>query len=157
MHDALVAPLPVQQHLPILVGGSGPRKTLRTTARYADAWNTSGWLEEVRGKVGILEEHCAAVGRDPSAIERTISFPIVIRDRAADAEARFAELLAHNASPDAGNVPNLLGSPEQVADRIRPFRDQLGFRHVIVRHPAPSDMETIERLAEVRELLGPDT
>jgi alkanesulfonate monooxygenase SsuD/methylene tetrahydromethanopterin reductase-like flavin-dependent oxidoreductase (luciferase family) len=157
LHDALVEPKPVQAHLPILVGGSGPKKTLRTTAKYADAWNTSGWLEEVREKLAILEEHCAAVGRDPSTIERTVSFPIVIRDRAAQAEARFAELLAHNESPDAGNVPNLLGSPEQIADEIRPFRDQLGFSHVIVRHPAPYDIETIERMAEVRELLGPDT
>ena len=156
MHDALVAPPPVQARLPILVGGSGPKKTLRTTAKYADAWNTSGWLEEVREKISILEEHCAAVGRDPSTIERTVSFPIVIRDRAADAEARFAELLAHNESPDAGNVPNLLGPPELIADEIRPFRDQLGFSHVIVRHPAPYDIETIERMAEVRELLGPD-
>jgi F420-dependent oxidoreductase-like protein len=153
MHDALVQPRPVQDHLPILIGGSGPRKTLRTTARYADAWNTSGGLEEVRGKLAVLHERCAEVGRDPSGIELTISFPIVIRDRARDAEARFAELLAHNASPDAGNVPNLLGSPDEVADAIRPFQDELGFQHVIVRHPAPYDRETIERMGEVRERL----
>ena len=42
MHDALCQPRPVQDHLSILIGGSGPRKTLRTTARYADMWNTSG-------------------------------------------------------------------------------------------------------------------
>ena len=41
-HDAIVAPRPVQAHLPILVGGSGPKKTLRTVALRADAWNTSG-------------------------------------------------------------------------------------------------------------------
>ena len=154
MHDALVAPRPVQPRLPILIGGSGPRKTLRTTALYADAWNTSGWLEEVREKVGNLERHCADVGRDPAEIERTISFPIVIRDRRADAEARFGELLAHNASPDAGNVPVLLGSPAEIADDIRPYQAELGFAHVIVRHPAPYDAETIERMAEVREQLA---
>jgi F420-dependent oxidoreductase-like protein len=152
--DALCEPRPVQSRLPILVGGSGPRKTLRTAARYADAWNTSGWLEEVREKVGNLERHCADVGRDPAEIERTVSFPITIRDRAADAEAAFAGLMAHNGSANAGNVPHLFGPPAAVADAIRPYRDELGFRHVIVRLAAPYDRETLARLPEVREALG---
>src|SRR4051795_11095823 len=48
--DALCEPRPVQPKLPILIGGSGPKKTLRTTARYADAWNSGGTLEELRVK-----------------------------------------------------------------------------------------------------------
>jgi alkanesulfonate monooxygenase SsuD/methylene tetrahydromethanopterin reductase-like flavin-dependent oxidoreductase (luciferase family) len=152
--DALIAPLPIQAHLPIMVGGSGPKKTLRTVALRADAWNTSGWLEEVRGKVATLERHCADVGRDPAEIERTVSFPIVLRDRKADAEAAFAALMAHNRAENAGNVPHLFGSPAEVADEIRLFKDQLGFRHIIVRLPAPHDRETIDRIGEVRELLA---
>lgn len=152
--DAVCEPRPIQAHLPILIGGSGRKKTLRTVALRADAWNTSGWLEEAREKVGVLEGHCADVGRDPGEIERTISFPIVIRDRKQDAEAAFAALLDHNGTPDAGQVPNLLGSPGEVADEIRPFRDELGFSHVIVRMPAPYDRETIDRLGELREALG---
>src|SRR5215212_2020492 len=85
LRDALCEPRPVQAHLPILIGGSGPQKTLRTTARYADAWNTSGTIDEVRDKLATLERHCGDAGRDPAAIERTISFPIVIRDDAAAA------------------------------------------------------------------------
>jgi F420-dependent oxidoreductase-like protein len=152
--DALCEPRPIQDHLPILVGGSGRRKTLRTVAARADAWNTSGFVDEVREKVAVLEQHCADVGRDPAAIERTISFPIVMRNRQADAESAFAALLAHNDAPDAGNVPNLLGSPREVADAIRPYRDEMGFEHVIVRMPAPYDPETIARLPELREALG---
>jgi F420-dependent oxidoreductase-like protein len=152
--DAVCEPRPIQAHLPILIGGSGRKKTLRTVALRADAWNTSGWLEEAREKVEVLEGHCADVGRDPGEIERTISFPIVIRDRKQDAEAAFAALLAHNGTPDAGQVPNLLGSPAEVADEIRPFRDELGFSHVIVRMPAPYDRETIDRLGELRQALG---
>ena len=63
LEDALAEPRPIQAHLPILIGGSGPKKTLRTTARYADAWNTSGTLDEVRQRLDILRGHCDDVGR----------------------------------------------------------------------------------------------
>jgi len=151
--DAMCRPLPVQARLPILVGGSGPQKTLRTVARHADAWNTSGPLEKVTESVRILGEHCAAIGRDPAAIERTVSFPLVIRDDPSEARRVWASLIGANGAKDAGAVPHLLGSPEAAADAIRPYLG-LGFSHVIVRMPAPFDPETVERIGEVRDLLG---
>jgi alkanesulfonate monooxygenase SsuD/methylene tetrahydromethanopterin reductase-like flavin-dependent oxidoreductase (luciferase family) len=153
MHDALNEPRPIQAHLPILVGGSGPRKTLRTVARRADAWNTSGTVEEVRDRLDILAEHCADVGRDIATIEKTVSFPMVLRDDSADAETAYRALLDANGTPDAGNVPVLLGSPAEAADRIRPYAE-MGFTTVIVRMPAPYDRETIDRMADVRERFG---
>ncbi len=152
LRDAVCQPRPVQTHLPILVGGSGPRKTLRTVALRADAWNTAGYLDQVREKVAILERHCADVGRDPATIERTVSFPIVIRNDPTEAERNFATRLAHNGASSPGEVPVLLGSPTAVADAIRPYLD-LGFSTVIVRTPAPYDLETIERIGEVQALL----
>jgi alkanesulfonate monooxygenase SsuD/methylene tetrahydromethanopterin reductase-like flavin-dependent oxidoreductase (luciferase family) len=151
--DALANPRPVQDHLPILVGGSGPKKTLRTVALRADAWNTSGWVDEVRGKLDKLEEHCADVGRDPRTIELTISFPIIIRDTKEAAEAAFGELMRINSAENAGNVPHLFGPPSYVADEIQPFRD-MGFETVICRMPAPHDQETLERMGEVNVALG---
>ncbi len=151
-HEAVHAPLPVQAHLPILIGGSGPRKTLRTVARYADAWNTSGTLEEVAAKDAILREHCAEVGRDPATIERTVSFPIVIRDQPAEAARALDGLLAHNQMTELAGVPILLGSPEAIAGQLRPYRD-LGMVEVVVRLPAPFDPETVERIGEVRAAL----
>jgi F420-dependent oxidoreductase-like protein len=151
--DAVCRPLPVQHKLPILVGGSGPKKTLRTVARLADGWNTSGQLAEVTERVRILEEHCADVGRDPSTITKTVSFPIVIRDDAGAAKARWDELIRSNGAADAGNVPHLLGSPKQAADAIRPYVTDLGFSTVICRMPSPFDRETVDRIGEVRELL----
>lgn len=59
--------------LPLLVGGSGERVTLRLVAQYADAWNFIGPLEEFHRKSAVLEEWCDRVGRDPAAIERTVS------------------------------------------------------------------------------------
>jgi alkanesulfonate monooxygenase SsuD/methylene tetrahydromethanopterin reductase-like flavin-dependent oxidoreductase (luciferase family) len=152
MTDALCEPRPLQDRLPILIGGSGPRKTLRTAALRADAWNTSGTIDEVREKLAILDGHCADVGRDRSEIELTISFPIVIRDDAAEAQEHYDATLAYNGADDLG-VPVLLGSPATVADAIRPYRD-LGFSTVIVRLPAPYDEETIARIGEVDSLLA---
>ena len=151
--DALCTPRPVQAHLPILVGGSGPRKTLRTVALRADAWNTSGTIEEVRDKLAILDEHCADVGRDRAAIELTISFPIVIRDDPAEARAAYRSTLAANGVEDMRGAIDLLGPPALVADAIRPYCD-LGFRTVIVRLPAPHDRETLARIGEVDALLA---
>ena len=151
-HDALVEPRPIQAHLPILVGGSGPRKTLRIVARRADAWNTSGTVDDVRTKVEILAEHCADVGRDIATIEKTLSYPITIRDSRAAAGAAFGVLLAANGIDDMEGSPVLLGAPTDVADGLRPYLG-LGFETFIVRMPAPYDRETIDRMAEVRELL----
>ena len=153
MTDALCEPRPIQARLPILIGGSGPKKTLRTTALRADAWNTSGTVDEVTAKLAILDEHCADVGRDRAEIELTVSFPVIIRDDAAKAEEAYASILAHNRADDMGQVPVLLGSPAKVADGLRPYRD-LGFGTVIVRLPNPYDRETIERIGEVDRLLA---
>jgi alkanesulfonate monooxygenase SsuD/methylene tetrahydromethanopterin reductase-like flavin-dependent oxidoreductase (luciferase family) len=143
----------VQAHLPILVGGSGPKKTLRTTARYADLWNTAGTVDEVRQRVATLDGHCRDVRRDPAAIERTISFPIVIRDDRAAAQKAFDALLAANRAPDVGGVPLLLGSPAAIADELRPYL-QLGFSTLIARLPGPYDRETIARVGELAAALG---
>jgi F420-dependent oxidoreductase-like protein len=154
-HDAEQLPRPIQAHLPILVGGSGPKKTLRTVARHADAWNTAGTVEEVTARVAILEEHCVAVGRDPSTIERTVSFPTVIRDRRSDAEAALAGLLAHNqldGGAEGMGTPVMLGAPADIAAALLPYR-RLGFGTIMVRMPAPYDAETLARIGEVRTAL----
>jgi alkanesulfonate monooxygenase SsuD/methylene tetrahydromethanopterin reductase-like flavin-dependent oxidoreductase (luciferase family) len=150
--DALCEPRPVQAHLPILIGGSGPQKTLRTTARYADAWNGLGTIEEVRDTLALLDERCAEVGRDRSEIELTVSFPIVVRDTEVAAVRAAGERFAVNGIESMGPMPHLAGPPAAIADALAPFRD-LGFRTVIVRLPAPFDVETLERMPEVGALL----
>ena len=152
MHDAVCEPRPVQDHLPILVGGSGPQKTLRTVARSADAWNTSGTVEETRTRVATLQERCAEVGRDPATVEMTVSFPMIIRDRREDAERAFDGLLVHNGLTEMTGVPILLGPPSAIAEAIQPYRE-MGFEHVLARMPAPYDRETLDRIGEVRALV----
>ena len=92
MHDALCAPLPVQPRLPILIGGSGPTKTLRTTARYADLWNGYGPPEKVAATSEILRQRCAEVGRPFDEIERTVTVDVLVRDSAEAAQAGWTEI-----------------------------------------------------------------
>jgi len=153
-HDALCEPRPVQAHLPILIGGSGRRKTLRIVAERADAWNAAGTIAEVDGALTALRSHAATVGRDLASLEMTVSFPIVIDDDAAAAQARMDALMTANGITSMGAVPHLVGSPMVVAEAIAPYRD-LGFQTVIVRMPAPYDGQTIERIGEVAALLEP--
>lgn len=58
-------------HLPILIGGSGPKVTLRLTAEHAEMWHAFGTPDEMARKAEILDQHCADIGRDPQEIERS--------------------------------------------------------------------------------------
>ena len=64
-------PPPLRGRIPILIGGGGVRRTLKLVARHADIWHAFGSVEVFREKSAILDEHCAAEGRDPAAIERS--------------------------------------------------------------------------------------
>lgn len=152
MKDALVEPRPVQARLPIMIGGSGPKKTLRTLAKYGDQWNTSGSIDELRAKDEILRERCAEIGRNPDEIERTCTIDVLIRDsREAGLEA-YKAILAGSGGEFDEAWANPIGTPEQVADAIRPIVE-LGFRHILIDSPSPYDAETIDRIGEVRALL----
>jgi alkanesulfonate monooxygenase SsuD/methylene tetrahydromethanopterin reductase-like flavin-dependent oxidoreductase (luciferase family) len=146
--DLRHAPAPVQPHLPIMIGGSGEKKTLRTVARYADMWNAMGTTELMAHKIDVLREHCAAVGRDISEIEFTLGIKATIRDTEEEAARVWKAAMEHNRTPLA-NVENdntfWNGTPEQLADRLRPYVE-MGFRTVISEQPAPYDVETLERL-----------
>ena len=72
LRDAPNRPGPVQRpRPPLMIGAKGPRM-LEIVARYADNWNSSGTVEEVRERSRILDERCAAIGRDPGEIVRSL-------------------------------------------------------------------------------------
>jgi alkanesulfonate monooxygenase SsuD/methylene tetrahydromethanopterin reductase-like flavin-dependent oxidoreductase (luciferase family) len=81
---AVCEPKPVQRpHPPILIGASGDRYGLRVVAQHADIWNlpTRGDIEEFRRKSDALDQHCAAIGRDPATIVRSIQLLVSAEDR----------------------------------------------------------------------------
>ena len=146
-----IAPLPLQSHLPIMIGGAGERKTLRIVAQHADMWNVFGTPEVLAHKDEVLRAHCSDVGRDPAAIERTVGCKITIRQTEAEAERVRLSLLEHNRTPLSrveGDLTFWTGTPEQIAETMIGYR-RIGFDTFIVELPAPYDDETIETLVTV--------
>jgi probable F420-dependent oxidoreductase len=77
---ARLNPPPVGR-LPILIGGSGERVTLRLVAEFADMSNTPGTPDVLRHKNNVIDEWCARVGRTPASIERTCNIPVTAVER----------------------------------------------------------------------------
>jgi F420-dependent oxidoreductase-like protein len=112
--------------VPIMVGGGGEKKTLRLVAQYADACNVFGSPEGIARKYRILDEHCAAVGRDPAEIERST-------------------LQGVNLSRDGGRRAE---SAALLVDRFGELADA-GAEHIIMSMPEVHDPERIATFAEV--------
>ncbi len=149
-------PLPLQRRLPIMIGGSGERKTLRTVARYADMWNAMGRVEKLRHKDEVLRRHCDEVGRDPAKIERTVGCKPIIRDTEAEARRLWESQMEHNRTPMADVADDdtfWVGTPRQLAERMIACRD-IGFSTFLAEMAAPYDDETLERwIGEVKPMV----
>jgi alkanesulfonate monooxygenase SsuD/methylene tetrahydromethanopterin reductase-like flavin-dependent oxidoreductase (luciferase family) len=157
--DALCEPRPIQARLPILIGGSGREKTLRTTARHADLWNGYGEPARIAETSAVLRERCEEIGRPFDDIDRTVTMEVVIRASESEAQEAYAEVESrHGIAGRIGSdgMPrglNVAGPPQVVADYIREF-DALGIAEVIWIFRNPFDLETMERLSEVRDRLA---
>lgn len=84
------------RRIPLLVGGTGEQRTLRTLAMYGDIFNLDGWargpmtLAYYQHKLGVVARHCEQIGRDPAEIKHTILMPVMVTDDAAAAAAFIA-------------------------------------------------------------------
>ena len=142
-------PRPLQRRLPFMVGGGGEQVTLKLVARYADANNVGGTLENVKRKEAVLLRHCESVGRDPAEIERTTGRGVVvIRDSRQEARRVFEDLFRVNGEARPWQ-DQPVGTPEDVAELLAPFVE-LGYRHLIIGFPAPYDEVSMTRL--IREV-----
>jgi alkanesulfonate monooxygenase SsuD/methylene tetrahydromethanopterin reductase-like flavin-dependent oxidoreductase (luciferase family) len=146
---AWCAPRPVQERLPILIGGAGPRKTIPLIARSADLWNAYGTPDELATADALLRAACEAEGRDTGEIERTTDLNVVIREDRATAEAAWAHWSrVHRPQSGEGQLA-AGGSVAEVAAALRAYRD-VGFGHPVLIFRTPFDLETIDRLPELR-------
>jgi alkanesulfonate monooxygenase SsuD/methylene tetrahydromethanopterin reductase-like flavin-dependent oxidoreductase (luciferase family) len=149
--DLRFLPPTVQPRLPIMIGGSGPRKTLPVVARYAEMWNAFGSPVELQERDALLRSLCAEAGRDPESIERTVGCKITIRRTQEEAERALDVLLANNhltRESIADDHTFWTGTPERLAEIMTAYAE-VGFRTFIVELPAPYDLETLEALMGV--------
>jgi F420-dependent oxidoreductase-like protein len=123
--DVLNNPRPVTPGgPPILVGGSGERRTIPLLARYADASNFFGDADTIRHKVQVLEDACEKVGRDPADITKTRLGGIVLGENAADTERRMEAYASHRGvSVEDARAYALAGTPDQIAEQARAYLD----------------------------------
>jgi F420-dependent oxidoreductase-like protein len=125
LDDAPLEPKPIQRpHPELMIGGSGEKVTLRIAARHADHWNTWGGPETFKRKNRILDEHCAAVGRDPRQIVRSAVMPLVITDDAAGvAKLQRAYVTRMGADEAKARDTILGGSVAEIEDKLAQLRD----------------------------------
>jgi F420-dependent oxidoreductase-like protein len=135
-------PKPLRGDLPILIGGSGEKKTLRMVAQYADASNVFGDPEKIKHLMGVLDAHCERLGRDPKAIKRTKLGVLVIADTHEAAQAKAAPLREHMPAEQFDAVV-LAGDPDGIAEQVAAHR-AAGLDGILVSLPDVGDLETLE-------------
>jgi F420-dependent oxidoreductase-like protein len=114
VQDAPAQPAPVQDRLPLLIGGGGERRTMRIAAQYADEWNSWTTPELLAHKVSVLRGHCEQVGRDPDEIHVSTQAVLYMSTDEAWLEQR------RQVQPGS---PVVVGTPGEVADIIGRYRD----------------------------------
>jgi F420-dependent oxidoreductase-like protein len=140
-------PKPLQDpHPPIWIGGGGPKLTLRVVARHADRSNFGGKPDEFAAKCELLKNHCKDVGRDYDEIRKTWSPVVFVRETEAEVTAAGSRSL-WGEPVDSWTAGNLVGTPEQVTERIQKYRD-LGCTGIVPWCSDYPDTETLTLFAE---------
>jgi F420-dependent oxidoreductase-like protein len=122
LREAAFRPGPVQRpRPPLTLGAHGPRM-LKIVARYADAWNSHGTAEEIRSRNSILDEACAAIGRDPTSLVRSLYYWV----------------------PRSADDP--WSSTDAFLDVVGRYRE-CGIEEFIIDHPRDDQLDMLERVA----------
>jgi len=146
LDEAPMAPGCFQEpHIPILVGGTGERRTLRTLAQSGDIMNLDGWAggpmsaEYFHHKVGVVEKHCETVGRDPAEIRHTVLMPTMVTDdRSAVAEFMSNRRLGEGSAA---------GPKNYVIERIGEIVEA-GAAEIMIGGVLTDDLEQYQLIAE---------
>jgi F420-dependent oxidoreductase-like protein len=115
LQDAPAQPAPVQDRLPLLIGGGGERRTMRIAARYADEWNAWTTPELLAHKVSVLREHCEQIGRDPGEIH--------VSTQAALYLSTSEEWLAGRRQEAQPDRPVIVGTPGEVTQIVARYAE----------------------------------
>jgi alkanesulfonate monooxygenase SsuD/methylene tetrahydromethanopterin reductase-like flavin-dependent oxidoreductase (luciferase family) len=151
-------PLPLQEHVPVIIGAEGEKRGLRIAARHADIWQAffgtgDAAVALFQHKDEVLRRHCEDLGRDPAPIERMVGCKLIIKGDSESARRTAEELIKVHRWPDGIWDVVWAGTPQQVADWLTPFVEA-GAGSFAPQIGWPYDHETIERLiAEVKPIV----
>jgi F420-dependent oxidoreductase-like protein len=147
--EAHLEPKPVQERLPLVIGGEGERRMLRIVAEHADIWNTlAGTPDIYRRKLDALARLCHAADRDPADIRRSVTFRAVLDDTGHGAEARAREIFGRLPADSPDHREYLVvGTPEDCVDRLAAYMD-LGVGDFLLGARPPVDWHTVELFAQ---------
>jgi F420-dependent oxidoreductase-like protein len=115
LRDAPAQPAPVQDRMPLLIGGGGERRTMRIAARYADEWNSWTTPELLAHKVSVLREHCEQVGRDPAEIHVSTQAVLYL--------STSEEWLSGRRQEAQPGAPVIVGTPGEVAEIVARYAE----------------------------------
>jgi F420-dependent oxidoreductase-like protein len=141
-------PKPIRGRIPILIGGSGEKRTLRLVAQYGDACNLFGDPDTIRHKIEVLERHCADVGRDPAEITKTALQSVIVRPTAAEADKALEAYAAGRGTvPDRVREFLTVGDPAAVTERLATYR-AVGVDGMVVNLPEVADLDAVALAGE---------
>jgi alkanesulfonate monooxygenase SsuD/methylene tetrahydromethanopterin reductase-like flavin-dependent oxidoreductase (luciferase family) len=154
--DALNSPKPVQAGgPPILIGGSGEKKTLRMVAQYADGCNVFGGPDQVRHLMGVLDAHCANLDRDPAEIWRTRLGTVLVAPSMEAAKVAIGQRFGAGSLDDLPTdvqqqISSVMtfGDADSVGEELQAFRDA-GLDGMVINMPGAHQDEHIHAVAEV--------
>ncbi len=142
VRNAYCNPKPIQKpHPPIMIGGSGERRTLKIVAKYGDGCNVFGSVETVKKKLGILREHCRSVGRDyDSIVKSKLGHIMIDKDKEKVTEA------IKGMPEDRRREYAIYGTPEEVRKQIEAFRG-VGIDYLILNLEPDRELQALDLFA----------
>ena len=135
-----------QPHIPLLIGGSGEKVTLKLVAQYGDACNISNAdIPVLEHKLAVLKQHCEEIGRDYESIKRTLLINCTIGETE---EAAFEKLPASSRSQlEAIQKQALYGTPEMIRNRLAEY-EAAGVQEVIIWFPDAAQLDSVRLFAK---------
>jgi len=151
IREAYNNPQPIRGDIPIMIGGSGEKKTLRMVAQYADASNFFGDVDRIKHLIGVLEGHCERLGRDPAEITKTRLGTVLVRPTQDEADGLFKRIAESSGMPADRLASWIVGDPDTVAEKCGELLDA-GLDGLIFNSAQAHDLESVQLIGET---LGP--